>query len=447
MNKISLTTPSVNFRENKQIEEKESTVTQPQVVDEEKSNAAKYMIGATALATVIGLGIAGRKGKLGKNVQEFLGGAKKAGEDAKNKVEQEAKAKAEQEAKEKALQEAKTKAEQEAKSKALQEAKAKAEQEAKSKAEQEAKAKAEQEAKAKAEQEAKAKAEQEAKAKAEQEAKAKAEQEAKLHKYENAILETGFTGKIKAGDSEIIFKDGKIESCIDSNNKPWNFIDANKKYQKEVLSKVKVEKANAEKTIKALLDKSHSLQEKYNQLVPKLYEIRRAKNPRYEEVLNAFNEFKSIEDEMKELNRQLSAIPMCKYSCELRDQYLVIDGIRGLLRRYENKKNTVNNFKQLYNEVTHEFNEGTKTSDKMKALAKSYKEIISLSKEDIGGNNIKECEIFKQEAQEIKNFVEGKMDKTDLLQFNDVNINIDLINEIIREQVDKIKFSDFHGLG
>lgn len=47
-------------------------------VDEEKSNATKYMIGATALAAVIGLGVAGYKGKLGKGIQEFLGGAEKA---------------------------------------------------------------------------------------------------------------------------------------------------------------------------------------------------------------------------------------------------------------------------------------------------------------------------------------------------------------------------------
>lgn len=47
-------------------------------VDEEKSNAAKYMIGATALAAVIGLGVTGYKGKLGKGIQKFLGGAEKA---------------------------------------------------------------------------------------------------------------------------------------------------------------------------------------------------------------------------------------------------------------------------------------------------------------------------------------------------------------------------------
>ena len=49
-------------------------------VDEEKSNAAKYMIGATALAAVIGLGVAGYNGKLGKGIQKFLGGAEKAAE-------------------------------------------------------------------------------------------------------------------------------------------------------------------------------------------------------------------------------------------------------------------------------------------------------------------------------------------------------------------------------
>lgn len=50
-------------------------------VDEEKSNATKYMIGATALAAVIGLGVAGYKGKLGKSVQKFLGGAENAVKD------------------------------------------------------------------------------------------------------------------------------------------------------------------------------------------------------------------------------------------------------------------------------------------------------------------------------------------------------------------------------
>ena len=55
-------------------------------VDEEKSNAAKYMIGATALAAVIGLGIAGYKGKLGKGIQEFLGGAENAVKDGAQNV-------------------------------------------------------------------------------------------------------------------------------------------------------------------------------------------------------------------------------------------------------------------------------------------------------------------------------------------------------------------------
>ena len=44
-------------------------------VDTEKSNAAKYMIGATALATIIGVGIAGYKWKSGKSAQKLLGEA------------------------------------------------------------------------------------------------------------------------------------------------------------------------------------------------------------------------------------------------------------------------------------------------------------------------------------------------------------------------------------
>lgn len=55
---------------------------QGQEVDEEKSNAAKYMIGAAALAGVVALGIAGYKGHLGEGIQKFLGGAKKAAKDA-----------------------------------------------------------------------------------------------------------------------------------------------------------------------------------------------------------------------------------------------------------------------------------------------------------------------------------------------------------------------------
>lgn len=50
-------------------------------IDKEKSNAAKYMIGATALAAVVGLGIAGRRGHLGEGVQKLLGGAKKSADD------------------------------------------------------------------------------------------------------------------------------------------------------------------------------------------------------------------------------------------------------------------------------------------------------------------------------------------------------------------------------
>lgn len=47
-------------------------------IDEEKSNATKYMIGATAIAGLVALGIAGYKGYLGKGIQKFLGGVDKA---------------------------------------------------------------------------------------------------------------------------------------------------------------------------------------------------------------------------------------------------------------------------------------------------------------------------------------------------------------------------------
>ena len=62
------------------LKSQQSFTSKPEV-DEEKSNATKYMIGATALAAVIGLGVAGYKGKLGKSVQKFLGGAENAVKD------------------------------------------------------------------------------------------------------------------------------------------------------------------------------------------------------------------------------------------------------------------------------------------------------------------------------------------------------------------------------
>lgn len=55
---------------------KQNFTSKPEV-DEEKSNAASLMIGATALATLIGFGIAGRKGYLGKSIKNLLGGATK----------------------------------------------------------------------------------------------------------------------------------------------------------------------------------------------------------------------------------------------------------------------------------------------------------------------------------------------------------------------------------
>ncbi len=162
-------------------------------VDEKKSNASKYMIGATALAAVVCLGIAGYNGKLGKGIQKFLGKTEKDvnTKTAKEKLERENTALKEELEKYKnkeAEAEAKARAEAEAYSRRIEaEAKAKAEAEAKAKAraEAEAKAKAEAEAKAKAEAEAEAKAEAEAEAKA----KAEAEAEAKVKAEENAFIE------------------------------------------------------------------------------------------------------------------------------------------------------------------------------------------------------------------------------------------------------------------
>ena len=76
-----------------QIKSQETPITKAPEKDEEKSNAAKYMIGATALAGVVALGVAGYKGKLGKGIQKFLGGAEKEGSTAVETASEEAGAK------------------------------------------------------------------------------------------------------------------------------------------------------------------------------------------------------------------------------------------------------------------------------------------------------------------------------------------------------------------
>lgn len=65
----------------------QQNITSSPEVDEEKSNAARLMIGATALAAVIGLGIAGYHGKLGKGVEELLRGTEKGSKKAQDAVE------------------------------------------------------------------------------------------------------------------------------------------------------------------------------------------------------------------------------------------------------------------------------------------------------------------------------------------------------------------------
>lgn len=61
MEKVGFKVSNVNFKQNSNSENKQNVSTP--IVDEEKSNAAKYAIGATALATIVVAGIA-TKGKL-----------------------------------------------------------------------------------------------------------------------------------------------------------------------------------------------------------------------------------------------------------------------------------------------------------------------------------------------------------------------------------------------
>lgn len=59
---------------------KNVVILEQEPVDEEKSKAAKFMIGASALAGIAALGIAGYKGKLGKNIQKLFTQSEKAAE-------------------------------------------------------------------------------------------------------------------------------------------------------------------------------------------------------------------------------------------------------------------------------------------------------------------------------------------------------------------------------
>lgn len=80
----------INFRgtesQIKPPEKPQTTETTPKTVDEEKSNASKYMIGATALAGIITLGVLGYKGKLGKGIQNMLGNGEKAADEVTSSI-------------------------------------------------------------------------------------------------------------------------------------------------------------------------------------------------------------------------------------------------------------------------------------------------------------------------------------------------------------------------
>lgn len=80
----------INFRgtesQIKPQEKPQTTETTPETVDEEKSNASKYMIGATALAGIITLGVLGYKGKLGKGIQNMLGNGEKAADEVTSSI-------------------------------------------------------------------------------------------------------------------------------------------------------------------------------------------------------------------------------------------------------------------------------------------------------------------------------------------------------------------------
>ena len=79
---------SVGFKQvaKPNLKSSQNFTSKPEEVDEEKSNASKCMIGATALASIVGFGIAGRKGYLGKGIKKFLGGAEKAVEKETSKA-------------------------------------------------------------------------------------------------------------------------------------------------------------------------------------------------------------------------------------------------------------------------------------------------------------------------------------------------------------------------
>ena len=57
---------------------------QPEISENKNNKVRNWSIGLSAAAVLVGLGVAGRKGKLGKNIQKMLGGIKKINIDAIN---------------------------------------------------------------------------------------------------------------------------------------------------------------------------------------------------------------------------------------------------------------------------------------------------------------------------------------------------------------------------
>ena len=366
----------------------------------------KEKVGIAAVATTVvavTLAILGRKGHLGKGIQEFLGGKSKeiknvAQETAEHthtpKPSAEPKAPAEQNPSVKAEQEAKTKAKQEAKAKAEQEAKAKAEQEAKAKAEQEAKAKAEQEAKAKAEQEAKAKAEQEAKVKAEQEAKAKAEQEAKA----------------------------KAEQ------------EAKAKAQREAKVKARQEAFN---------QKIAPLQNSYKKQISKLYELYRECPRNMEEIAKLRNE---INNTLQKINQIQEKAPKSVVKPAI-ERPLILEKVDDCLYGYEKGKETINTFTK----TLEEFKE-TGNLDK-ETFKSTYKELKQMAEGDVKNDyNAKKAKALvdlvenneglkKEEFNDLNLFNDGFLDNyfEEMTQRNNLEYQ-----ERIQQMIDDINTNTFN---
>ena len=194
----------------KQVNTTQKETKTPQKEDKQMTTATKLMIGATAVAGLVALGIAGRKGVLGKNVQKWLGGEKKIAGKGPDKAPDAPSGGG----KGTAAPDSKTTPDVNNGSKKTGEQKTSEPKPDKATEKEKTTQTANNEKSASA---------------------------TATPNYIDKLKNTKYSGQIKSGDSVITLKDGEIVSCVDSSGKQWKFTDSAPEYQKGILEQVNAE--------------------------------------------------------------------------------------------------------------------------------------------------------------------------------------------------------------